>query len=581
MNPSTENGPNDPPVIGSRARTLTLAGLGLAMLLAGAAGAYVHTPAHTQATPAIGWLIPFATLLAAIALGPFIHRHGWEKYYPVVAGGLGLISLGYYLFVAHDISRWVVGMQDYLSFIVLLGALFIVSGGIVVHVAKRATPAANTLLLLFGAVIANLFGTTGASMLLIRPYLRMNRDHIKPYHVVFFIFIVSNVGGALTPVGDPPLFLGYLQGVPFWWVFEHCWPLWAMAIVALLAIFFVIDHRDHRRYERKLPAPVAIKPGADEAADRALSDARASGIGEERAQEIASAVRYSAPAVSIHGIHNLLLIMLVVAAVFQEGLFDSARHGLEHGWTASLILHTIFSREGLMLAAAVASLRFTPPHVHIRNEFSYAPIREVAILFAGIFSTMTPALQYLKAHAGDMPLQTPGHYYFATGVMSSTLDNAPTYETFLEVKLGEVVHSNPSYLPMARAELKRIAAENAPDAISRAALSPDLPPVVRQAVTAMLEYHPRDVVASSYSLEELEVSFLLRHPDLSRFLVAISIGAVFFGACTYIGNGPNFMVKSLSEASGVKTPGFIRYILFYALPILVPLYIVLWAIYFR
>src|SRR5438552_15382674 len=166
------------------------------------------------------WALPFVAMLFAIATAPFIHKRWWEKYYPLVVVILGAIASWYYLFGGGPIWRWVEGMEDYLSFIVLLASLFIISGGIVIKVTRKATPTVHCILLLTGAVIANLFGTTGAAMLLIRPYLRTNRRHLRPYHVVFFIFIVANVGGCLTPIGDPPLFLGYLMGVPFWWVLE-------------------------------------------------------------------------------------------------------------------------------------------------------------------------------------------------------------------------------------------------------------------------------------------------------------------------------------------------------------------------
>ncbi len=196
------------------------------------------------------WSIPFIVLLLAIALMPFVHRHWWERWYPLVAIALALIPSCYYWFYAPSKERWVVAMEDYVGFIILLGSLFVISGGIVIHLNRAATPLMNCAILLFGAIIANIFGTTGASMLLIRPYLRMNKAHLRPFHVVFFIFIVSNCGGLLTPIGDPPLFLGYLKGVPFWWVLRECRWAWLFAVGALLAVFFIIDSIDHGRAPR-------------------------------------------------------------------------------------------------------------------------------------------------------------------------------------------------------------------------------------------------------------------------------------------------------------------------------------------
>jgi len=365
-------------------------------------------------------------------------------------------------------------MEEYVSFILLLASLYIVSGGIVIHIARKATPLANTLLLLTGAVLANIFGTTGASMLLIRPYLRMNAGHIRPYHVVFFIFLVSNIGGLLTPIGDPPLFLGYLAGIPFWWIIRHCYLMWILAVGLILIVFFIRDFFQQRKFPRSAPTTIG-------------------------------------PPFAIDGLHNLLFIVLIIFAVFRPGLFDHPS------------LPTIFfTREVLMSFAAVASLLTTPTRIHSRNEFTYAPIREVAILFLGIFSAMAPALAWVNANAARLHLQTPGRLYFTSGALSSILDNAPTYMTFLQVELAK-------------------AGANLSDAA--------------------------------------RIQFLLSDPAQNLNLVAISLGAVLFGACTYIGNGPNFMVKSIAEASGIKMPHFAEYIYGYALAILLPVYLLIWLIF--
>jgi Na+/H+ antiporter NhaD/arsenite permease-like protein len=346
-----------------------------------------QSTAEVTADISLLWSIPFVCLLACIALMPFVAKHWWEHHYPKVAIALAAISAAYYWLLVRDPWPWLHEMQEYVSFILLLGALYIVSGGIVIQVGRKATPMANCILLLVGAVIANIFGTTGAAMLLIRPYLRMNRGHIKPYHIIFFIFIVANVGGAVTPIGDPPLFLGYLYGVPFWWVLEHCLWIWVFAVVALLVIFFIIDTLDHGKAERHHPGD----PG---------------------------------PTVRITGIQNFLFVGLIIFGVFQTGIFDTIHRIHEEGWSLALAGNLIFSREILMALAAVGSRLFTAAKIYLHNEFNYGPIREVAILFIGIFSTMVPALQWLGVHANQMPLKTPGQYYFLSGSLSSVLDNA-------------------------------------------------------------------------------------------------------------------------------------------------------------
>lgn len=374
-------------------------------------------------------------------------------------------------------------------------------------------------------------------MLLIRPYLRMNRRHLRPYHVVFFIFIVSNVGGSLTPVGDPPLFLGYLMGVPFWWVLEHMRGPWCVAIVALLVIFFIIDTLDHRK--------------------------------EERHHE-----HDGGPAVQILGIQNILLVLAIVGAVFQQGLFEvieQIRHGEAHGGEA--LWGLVSSREVIMVAAALLSRRITGVGVYEANEFSMGPIREVAILFIGIFATMVPATQYMQANAARMPLKTPGHFYFASGVLSSVLDNAPTYKTLLETRLGAV---EPELIEEGREWLGKMAAAQSSE------VPPEVPEgKVKQALRAVVRYHGDDVAAGKVRDEELEVAFLLGVPAWNWYVIAISAGSVFWGACTYIGNGPNFMVKSIADASGVHTPGFGKYVWKYTLPVLIPIYVLVWAIFFR
>ncbi|HEV8605052.1 MAG TPA: sodium:proton antiporter [Tepidisphaeraceae bacterium] len=482
------------------------------------------------------WALPFALLLAAIATMPFIHKHWWEKYYPAVSLALATVAAAGYCIVFGRPEKWLHGMGEYVSFIILLGALFVVSGGISIHVGRRATPAANVTMLLTGAMLANVFGTTGAAMLLIRPFLRMNKGHLKPYHVVFFIFIVANVGGVLTPIGDPPLFLGYLSGVPFWWTFSRLQGAWVLAVGILLTVFFIFDTLDHRKQDREHP-------------------------GSEGGR-----------AVRILGVHNFALIGLIILAVFRPGIVEAV-YALLHGARGiGAGLDLVLSREIMMVAAAIISWKLTPRHVHKSNEFTFGPIKEVAILFFGIFATMVPAIEYLQANARHLPLNTAGNYYFASGALSSVLDNAPTYKTFLEVKLAGI---DGEHLHHARATLAEMSKRRSLEMHAALAEGP-----VRGAIGAMVEHYPEHVLAGTMGEDRMRLGFLLGSPGLSLFIVAISVGSVFWGACTYIGNGPNLMVKSIADAAGCKTPSFGGYIVRYALPILIPTYLLVWLIFF-
>ena len=409
-------------------------------------------------------ILPFALLLGAMALCPVIAPRWWEKHYPKIALGLAAITAGYYLLVLRDATSLTHTAHEYFSFIALVGSLFVVSGGIHIGVKGEATPLANVVFLLIGAVAANVLGTTGAAMLLIRPWIRMNQYRVAAHHIVFFIFIVANIGGCLTPIGDPPLFLGYLQGVPFWWVAQHCWQMWAVAVGALLAIFYVVDKINYAR----TPRPVREK---------------------ETAQE----------SWKFEGLGNLFFLAVILGAVFVE--------------------KPVFLREGLMLAAAAGSYFTTKKTVHAANGFNFHPAIEVAVLFAGIFTTMIPALAWLNHHAGTLLGDNPGPgvFYFGTGMLSAVLDNAPTYLGFLSALSGVT---------------------GAPDTVT--------------------------LLASQ-----------------SAHIVAISVGAVFFGAATYIGNGPNFLVKAIAEQSRVKTPSFVEFVWKFSLPFLVPVLVVVWFCFFR
>jgi len=319
-------------------------------------------------------------------------------------------------------------------------------------------------------------------MLMIRPWIRMNKVRITAHHIVFFIFIVSNVGGALTPIGDPPLFLGYLKGVPFWWVAAHCWPMWGVALGLLLAMFLVVDALNFRK------VPVSLQAEARQADHW-----------------------------TFQGTANLAFLGIILGAVFLS--------------------RPPFVREFLMLAAAAGSYWTTPRPVHEAKHFDFRSVKEVAILFIGIFATMMPALDWLEHNAGMLGTPTPALFFWGSGTLSSVLDNAPTYLSFLSAGVGALV---------------------TPDALARG----------QAALPALAVSHP-------------EIAALLADPALARLLMAISMGAVFFGANTYIGNGPNFMVKAIADQQGCNTPTFLGYVGRFTLPFMLPVLFAVWWLFFR
>jgi Na+/H+ antiporter NhaD/arsenite permease-like protein len=426
-------------------------------------------------------LLPFVALLTVVALAPLWFPDWWGKHYPKVAGGLAGLVILYYFFVLHRPARVLETAHDYLSFIALVGSLFVVSGGIHITVKGEATPFINVVFLLVGAIVANVLGTTGASMLLIRPWIRMNKYRVTAHHIVFFIFVVSNVGGSLTPVGDPPLFLGYLMGVPFWWTTLRCLPMWGVGVGILLIMFYVVDQRNYHR------------------ASKAVRET----------QTAHESWRFD-------GLSNLLFLALILVA--------------------TTVNHPLFLREALMVGAALASWFSTSKNVHESNHFAWTPVKEVAILFIGIFGTMIPALDWLQANASRLQDPSPGFFYFGSGALSSVLDNAPTYLCFLKAAIGRFV--DPA------------------------------------AVSAVKAAHP------AMTTSQIQVSYFLDDPKLSLYLLAISIGSVFFGANTYIGNGPNFMVKAIADHQKVHTPGFISYIVKFTLPFMIPMVAIVWLLFF-
>jgi len=435
-------------------------------------------------------VLPFAGILLSIALIPLVFPRFWHHHFPKVSAFWAMVFAVPFLYFFRATALYEIAhimILDYIPFILLLWALFTVSGGIHITGTLKGSPGVNTIILIIGTFIASLIGTTGASMLMIRPMLRSNAWRIyKTHTVVFFIFLVSNIGGSLTPLGDPPLFLGFLHGVPFFWTL-HLFPEMAFAGISLLILYYIMDSYYYKK-------------------------------------EILTAVHddESEP-VRIEGYHNFILLAGIIAAVLFSGnvRLGSISIGEIHQPVESLI------RDVFLILMAAGSLFFTKKEIYHKNEFGWAPIMEVAYLFAGIFITIIPVLDILKAgEKGAFAwliqwTDSPAHYFWAVGILSSFLDNAPTYLTFFNSLLGKF------YPGMMEA-----------------------PAVAR----LIVEQIP--------------------------FLTAISIGAVFMGANTYIGNAPNFMVKSIAEEAGVKMPSFFGYMFKYSIPILLVLYIIMTFIFF-
>jgi Na+/H+ antiporter NhaD/arsenite permease-like protein len=428
------------------------------------------------------WAVPFASLLLSIALLPLPAPHFWERHFGKVAAFWALAVIvpcalisGFWT-AAEEVLHTV--LLDYMPFILLLFALFVVAGGIRVSGNLVGTPATNTAMLAFGTLSASFLGTTGASMMLIRPMIRANQDRLHNLHVfVFFIFLVANIGGSLTPLGDPPLFLGFLKGVDFLWTFQAM--LGPMLFVSgiLLALFYLIDRL---AWNREAPE-VRTK----------------SGVSRQ---------------IKVEGLHNVLYLIVVALTVLASGIWQRDET-VPLGFGIELPVSGLV-RDVILIAVALLSWRTTKRSIRVENAFTWAPMQEVAMLFAAIFVTMIPVLAMLKAGAEgpfapllglvstDDGRPVNAAYFWLTGVLSSFLDNAPTYLVFFNLAGGDA--------------------------------------------------------------QELM-------GPLAQTLLAISTGAVFMGAYTYVGNAPNFMVRSICEERGIRMPSFIGYMLWSG-AILLPLF---------
>lgn len=446
-------------------------------------------------------VIPFAGILLSIALFPLLAPHFWEHNMGKISLFWGiaffvpfLLGYGFDLAVYQLLHIYVI---DYIPFIVLLTGLFAISGGIAIRGSLTGTPLLNTAILAIGSVLASIIGTTGASMLLLRPLIRaLSCRRHKAHTIVFFIFTVSNIGGSLTPIGDPPLFLGFLHGVTFFWTLK-LFPMFLMNISVLLAVYFALDSYLLRREQTPLAAPAADYCGGQP--------------------------------VSLAGTQNFILLAGVIAAIILSGtfakhpLFFDAAAGHDRGLPLfTMDGHTLvmplmnICRDSIILLLAWFSLRSTPVSLRKENNFTWHPIKEVAVLFAGIFATIIPAIAILQARGGELGVNSPAQFFWATGVLSSFLDNAPTYLTFLSLAgglgLGAGVWTDLGYVA----------------------------------------------------------------PDV---LMAISAGSVFMGANTYIGNAPNFMVRSIAEENNIKMPSFFGYMAWSGC-VLIPLFILNTLLFF-
>jgi Na+/H+ antiporter NhaD/arsenite permease-like protein len=471
---------------------LPLALLVLPGLAIAAAGGHGEVATHHEG-PNLGdvlplWsVIPFAGLLLSIAILPMVAGHWWHhtKNQFIVALGwaapvflwLSYIAMTDHGTLGHDAQH---GLQhavaEYVSFIALLGSLYVISGGILLRGDLQGKPTTNTAFLAIGSVLANVIGTTGASMLLIRPMLRTNSERKHTWHIpLFFIFLVSNVGGALTPIGDPPLFLGYLRGIDFWWTLTNLWHIWLPTVLLLLVMFFALDTMQYRKEN----------VSAVELDQTQLEPLR------------------------LEGNLNFVLLGGVIASVLLLSP-DSEVPDFRH-W---------YAREIGMFALTGASIMLTPRAIREGNDFNWDPILEVAALFIGIFVAMIPATVLLQANGAALGVTEPWQYFWATGSLSAFLDNAPTYVTFAAMACGTYEFCE--------------AAEN---------LGP-----------------------------------LSTNAESIRVLVAISLGSVFMGAGSYIGNGPNFMVRAIAEQSGYKMPSFFGYCA-YAAAFLGPVFVVVTLIW--
>ena len=429
-------------------------------------------------------MFPFVFLLLSVAIIPLISEHFWEKNFAKVILFFTGITLFSDIFILHDVKTPILSIIEYLQFIIFIVVLYIISGGIYLEFNKKGTPIINTCLLLFGALISNIIGTTGAATLLIRPFMKINRGRLEPYHIVFFIFIVCNIGGSLSPIGDPPLFSGFLKGVPFFWTLKHNILPWILANSLLSLIFFLLDKKNKKICIDNIDTSSILK---------------------------------------IEGKINFVYILLTLCVIFINPIIIPSIP------TINIFGHHIaFIREILLVIIGICAYKTSDKNALEKNEFTLAPIHELCILFLGIFITMAPALHIIedKIQHIDHSIITPTLLYWIAAFFSSFLDNTPTYINALAVCMS----------------------------INGADIS-----------------NVKDVYDFSCGL----------YPNSIEYLRTICLTSVFFGGFTYIGNGPNFMIKAIAEKNGVKMPTFFSYILKYSFVYLLPVLTLIWFLFSR
>lgn len=443
----------------------------------------------------LAFCIPFAGLLLCIAVLPLVKAEWWEAHQPHAIVFWSLLFVLPFAFVYGPGQAFEKVLEcivdDYLTFIILLFGLFCVSGNITLEGDLAGSPRINVGLLLIGTMLSSWIGTTGASMLMVRPIIKMNAWRKRRSHImVFFIFLISNIGGCLTPIGDPPLLMGFMRGVPFFWSL-HLFPVLLFNVVILLTIFYFLDRRAYRKDIAEGLKPDISKPGTE---------------------------------VHILGLHNLIFLAMIVAAVILSGTLpgmaafqdaEGAVRGI-HLFGEVTLTYPALIEVVIILVAAFLSFKTTSGEIRRKNHFTWGAIQEVAVLFVGIFITMQPALMILKANGASLGLNKPFEMFWATGCLSSFLDNTPTYLVFLTTAgaLG---------------------------------FTEGMPTILGTVPVAMLE--------------------------------AISCGAVFMGANTYIGNAPNFMVKSISDENGIRMPSFFGYLL-WSITFLIPVFLLDMLVFF-
>ena len=443
----------------------------------------------------LAFCIPFAGLLLCIAVLPLVKAEWWEAHQPHAVVFWSLLFVLPFAFVYGPGQAFEKVLEcivdDYLTFIILLFGLFCVSGNITMSGDLAGSPRVNVGLLALGTLLSSWVGTTGASMLMVRPMIKMNAWRKRRSHImVFFIFLISNIGGCLTPIGDPPLLMGFMRGVPFFWSL-HLFPVLLFNVVILLTIFYFLDRRAYRKDIAEGLKPDISKPGTE---------------------------------VHILGLHNLIFLAMIVAAVILSGTLpgmaafqdaEGAVRGI-HLFGEVTLTYPALIEVMIILVAAFLSFKTTSVEIRRKNHFTWGAIQEVAVLFVGIFITMQPALMILKANGASLGLNKPFEMFWATGCLSSFLDNTPTYLVFLTTAgaLG---------------------------------FTEGMPTILGTVPIAMLE--------------------------------AISCGAVFMGANTYIGNAPNFMVKSISDENGIRMPSFFGYLL-WSVTFLIPVFLLDTLVFF-